>query len=106
MLRMRSRSSLVRTGWLTSRRMCSPESSRPSRLGRGTDQRHQRHHEFFADRVDRRVGDLREVLLEIVRQRLRLVRQHAGGLSVPIEPIASWPVNTIGVSRTLTSSCV
>ena len=33
------------------------------------------HHQFFADRVDRRVGDLREVLLEIGEQRFRLVRQ-------------------------------
>jgi hypothetical protein len=30
------------------------------------DHRHQAHHQFLADRIDRRVGDLREVLLEIV----------------------------------------
>ena len=39
------------------------------------DDRDQAHHQFFADRIDRRVGDLREVLLEIGEQRLRLVRQ-------------------------------
>ena len=33
------------------------------------------HHQLFADRIDRRVGHLREVLLEIGEQRLRLVRQ-------------------------------
>ena len=41
-----------------------------------TDQRYQRHHQFLADRVDRRVGDLGKVLLEIVGQGLGLVRQH------------------------------
>ena len=40
------------------------------------DERHQRHHQLFADRVDRRVGDLREELLEVVVERLVLVRQH------------------------------
>ena len=33
------------------------------------------HHQLLADRVDRRVGDLREVLLEVGEQRLGLVRQ-------------------------------
>ncbi len=40
------------------------------------DHRHQRHHQLLADRVDRRVGDLREVLLEVVIEQLRLVREH------------------------------
>ena len=35
----------------------------------------QAHHQLFADRIDRRIGHLREVLLEIGEQRLRLVRQ-------------------------------
>ena len=39
------------------------------------DDRDEAHHQLFADRVDRRVGDLREVLLEISEQRLRLVGQ-------------------------------
>jgi hypothetical protein len=42
----------------------------------GADEGHQRHHDRFADRVDRRVGHLREQLLEVVVQRLVLVGQH------------------------------
>ena len=42
----------------------------------GTDEGHQRHHDRLADRIDRRVGDLREQLLEIVVERLALARQH------------------------------
>ena len=34
------------------------------------------HHDFLADRVDRRVGDLREELLEVGEQRRRLVGEH------------------------------
>ena len=41
----------------------------------GPDQRHQRHHQFFADGVDGRVGDLGEALLEIVEKVLGAVRQ-------------------------------
>jgi len=39
------------------------------------DDRDQTHDQFFADRIDRRIGDLREILLEVGEQRLRLVRQ-------------------------------
>ncbi len=39
------------------------------------DDRDEAHHDFFADRIDRRVRDLREVLLEIGEEQLRLVRQ-------------------------------
>ncbi len=39
------------------------------------DDRDQAHDQFFADRIDRRIGDLREVLLEVGEQLLRLVRQ-------------------------------
>ena len=39
------------------------------------DHRDQRHHQFFADRVDRRVGDLGEILLEVIVEQLRLVRE-------------------------------
>ena len=45
-------------------------------VGLGADKRHQRHHDGLADRVDRRVGHLCEQLLEVVVQRLVLVRQH------------------------------
>ena len=41
-----------------------------------SDERHQRHHHFFADRIDRRIGDLREQLFEIGVQRLGAIRQH------------------------------
>ena len=42
----------------------------------GADEGHQRHHDRFADRVDRRVGHLRKQLLEVVVQRLVFVGQH------------------------------
>ena len=35
-------------------------------IGLRTDEAHQRHHELLADRVDRRIGDLRKQLLEVV----------------------------------------
>jgi hypothetical protein len=40
------------------------------------DQRHQRHDQLLADRVDGRVGDLGEVLLEVGRQVLGARREH------------------------------
>ena len=45
-------------------------------VGLGADERDQRHHDRLADRIDRRIGDLREQLLEVVVERLVLVRQH------------------------------
>ena len=39
------------------------------------DDRDEAHHQLLADRIDRRVGDLGEVLLEVGEQLLRLVRQ-------------------------------
>jgi hypothetical protein len=51
------------------------------------DEGHQRHHQLLADRVDRRVGHLREVLLEVVVERLGLLDSTASGVSLPIEPI-------------------
>ena len=45
-------------------------------VGLGADARADRHHDRLADRVDRRVGDLREQLLEVGEQRRRLVGQH------------------------------
>ena len=39
----------------------------------GADVAGQRHDQLFADRIDGRVGDLGEELLEVVEQRLRLV---------------------------------
>ena len=40
------------------------------------DHGHQRHHQLLAGAVDRRVGHLGEVLLEVVVQQLRLAAQH------------------------------
>ena len=40
------------------------------------DHRQQAHHQLLADRIDRRVGDLGEVLLEIIVQQAAAVRQH------------------------------
>ena len=60
------------------------------------DHRDQRHHQFLADRIDRRVGDLGEVLLEIVVEQLGLLESTAIGVSVPIEPTGSSPSRAIG----------
>ncbi len=48
----------------------------PQEIRPRSDHRDQRHDELLADRIDRRVGDLGEVLLEVVEQQLRLARQH------------------------------
>ena len=31
-----------------------------------TDEAHKRHHQLFADRIDRRVGNLREILKKVI----------------------------------------
>ena len=41
-------------------------------VGLGADKRHQRHHQLFADGVDRRVGHLGKELAEIVVERFSL----------------------------------
>ena len=48
----------------------------PQQVGARADHRQQAHHQFLADRVDRRIGDLREVLLEIIVQQAAAVGQH------------------------------
>ena len=45
-------------------------------VGARPDHRDQAHHQLFADRIDRRIGDLGEVLLEVVVEQLGLLRQH------------------------------
>jgi hypothetical protein len=93
MERIFSRSSLVRIGWGTSRRFWRERALvRSKQVGARADERHQAHHQFLADRVDRRIGDLGEVLLEIGVKQLRLDDSAEIGVSVPIEPMASWPV--------------
>ena len=69
--RIFSSSALVRTGCATSSRLCVPACAAEQVRARA-DHRHQRHHQLLADRIDRRVGDLREVLLEIVVEQLGL----------------------------------
>ncbi len=46
----------------------------------------QRHHDVLADRVDRRVGDLCEELLEVAEQRRAAVRQHGQRVVVAHRP--------------------
>ena len=41
-----------------------------------TDRRRQRRHQLLANRIQRRIGDLREQLLEIVEQHARSIGQH------------------------------
>ena len=45
-------------------------------VGTRADHGHQRHHQLLTDRIDRRVGDLGEILLEVVVEQLRLLREH------------------------------
>ena len=40
------------------------------------DERQQGHHHLLADRIDRRIGDLREQLLEIIIKLFQLAGQH------------------------------
>ena len=64
----------------------------------GPEPRRQAHHEVLAQRVDRRVGDLREALLEVGEQRRRAVHSAGSAPSAPIEPVGSLPVAAIGAS--------
>ena len=64
--RIFSRSASVRIGWRTSRRLVEADvPSRSNRFGRGPMIETRLITTVLADRVDRRVGDLREVLLEV-----------------------------------------
>ena len=77
--RIFSRSALVRMGWRTSRRLRWEAPSTSNRLGRRPDDGHEAHDQLFADRIDRRVGYLGEVPLEIGEEELRPVRQRRDG---------------------------
>lgn len=48
----------------------------PQQIRPRADQRHQRHHQLLANRIDGRVGHLGEILLEISREMLRPAGQH------------------------------
>ena len=75
-MRIFSRSSLVRIGCATSSRLWRRGALEAEQVRPRADHRDQRHHQLLADRIDRRVGDLGEVLLEIVVEQLGLVGQH------------------------------
>ncbi len=45
-------------------------------VSRAAQHRKQRHHRALANGIDRRIGDLREQLLEVIRQMLRPLRKH------------------------------
>jgi hypothetical protein len=55
----------------------------------GTEAGIQRHDHGFADRIDRRVGDLGELLTQVVEWRRTFCDNTAIGVSSPIEPMAS-----------------
>ena len=65
--RLRYFQPLVRTGLMS------------QQIGPGSDHRHQRHHQFFADRINRRIGDLRKILLEIIVEQPGFFREHGEG---------------------------
>ena len=73
--RIFSRSALVRTGCDDFQPLVRAGVA-AEQVGARPDHRDQRHHQLLADRIDRRVGDLGEVLLEIVVEQLGLLREH------------------------------
>ncbi len=75
-MRIFSRSSLVRIGWRTSRRLRSDRPFTSNRFGRGP--MNETRLITASSRIGSigRVGDLREVLLEVVVEQLRLAREH------------------------------
>ena len=81
-------------------------ASRPSRFGRGPiiETRHITSSSRIG--VDRRVGDLGEVLLEVVVEQLGLVDSTAIGVSVPIEPTGRRRRAPSAPGRTACLSCV
>jgi hypothetical protein len=61
-----------------------------------TEEGHAGGDQLLADRVDRRVGHLREQLPEITVEQLRAVESTAIGASLPIEPSGWLPVSAEG----------
>ena len=71
------------------------------------DHRDQRHHQLLADRIDRRVGDLGEVLLEVVVEQLRLrSRARRSACRCPSSRSDRRPPCAIGSRKNWMSSCV
>ena len=91
------------------RRQAQPARGR-RRVGQqlrpAAEPRRQAHHQVLAQRVDRRVGDLREALLEVAEQRGAWSLSAASAESAPIEPVGSLPAWTIGPISTSRSSRV
>ena len=73
--RIFSRSASVRIGWRTSSRCCRGETFDIEQVRPRSDDRDETHHQLLANGVDRRVGDLRKVLLEVGKKLLGTVRQ-------------------------------
>ena len=91
-----SRSALVRMGWRSFSRLRWESAFDVEQVGPRPDDRHEAHDQLLADRIDRRVGHLGEVLLEMSEQKLRLARQREMGVSLPMEPTASSPATAMG----------
>ncbi len=104
--RIFSRSALVRTGCDDFQPLVRAGMTAEQVRARA-DHRDQRHHQLLADRIDRRVGDLREVLLEIVVEQLGLLREHGnrrvGAHRADRIVAARW---LIGSRKNCMSSCV
>ena len=67
---------VLRIGWRTSSRLRRPAPSQVEQVRPRPDEGDEAHDEFLADRIDRRVRHLGEVLLEIGVEQLRLVGEH------------------------------
>ena len=65
-------------------------------IGLRSDKRDQRHHNRFANRVDRWVGHLREQLLEVVVERFVFARQHGQGAVIAHRANAFFTVDGHG----------
>ena len=73
----------------------------------GADAGADAHHDRLADRVDRRVGDLREELLEVVEQRrLAVATARPARRRCPSSRSAPRALAAVGASSTRRSSCV
>ena len=75
MERIFSRSALVRIGWRDFQALVRAGLVAEQVRARA-DHRDQAHHQLLADRVDRRVGDLGEVLLEVVVEQAWALGEH------------------------------
>ena len=106
MCRILARSSLEKTGnGSTTWRHDAGAGS--STLASGTDRAVERGDELFADRVERRVGDLGEELAEVVEEQPRLLGERGDRrVGAHRADAARAPALAIGVSRTRSSSSV